>query len=67
MKTLLTTCAMSLIGKERELTAYYERKVAEGKQKMVALNAVQNKLIHRIFALVRDNRMYEKKYQNKFA
>lgn len=67
MKALLTTCSMSLIGKQGELTAYYERKIAEGKQKMVALNAIQNKLIHRAFALVRDDRMYEKKYQNKLA
>lgn len=67
MKSLLTMCALSLVGEEGELGAFYERKIAEGKEKMVALNALQNKLIHRAFALVRDNRMYEKKYQNKLA
>lgn len=59
--------ALSLVSEEGELGAFYERKIAKGKEKMVALNALQNKLIHRTFALVRYNKMYEKKYQNKFA
>ena len=40
----------------QELKAYFERKVAEGKNKIAVLNAVRNKLIHQIFACIRTNR-----------
>ena len=33
--------------------SYYERKVEEGKNKMSVINAVRNKLIHRITAVVK--------------
>lgn len=49
-----------------ELKSYYQRKVAEGKNKMSVLNAVKNKLVHRIFACVNDNRLYEKKYLQNY-
>jgi len=63
MKTLLHLCALSAITAPGELKNYYERKVEEGKNKMKVLNAVRNKLIHRVFAVVRDNKKYEKNYQ----
>lgn len=44
------------------MKAYFERKVLEGKNKMSIINAVRNKLVHRVFAVVRDNRMYEDNY-----
>jgi hypothetical protein len=37
------------------------RKVEAGKNKMLVLNAVRNKLIHRIFSCQRDKRMFVKK------
>jgi len=40
------------------LKDYYERKVESGKHKMSVLNAIRNKIIHRVFACVRDNRIY---------
>ena len=40
------------------MKAYFERKVAEGKNKMSVINAVRNKLIHRVFAVIRDERNY---------
>jgi len=46
-----------------ELREYYERKVAEGKNKMNVLNAVKNKIIHRIFACVNQKRKYELNYK----
>ncbi len=46
---------------------YYHRKVEAGKKKMSVLNAVRNKLIHRVFACVRENRKYEKSYINVLA
>ena len=60
-------CAPSFIRVKGELRDFYERKIAEGKEKMVALNAVQNKLIHRIVALVRDDRFYENNYRHELA
>lgn len=62
MKVLLNLAARSSVSSPGELRDYYERKVAEGKNKMVVLNAIRNKIIHRVFACVRDNRKYEENY-----
>jgi transposase len=48
------------------LARYYQRKVAEGKNKMSVLNAVRNKLVHRIFSCVRHNKLFTE-YQNPVA
>jgi transposase len=61
IKQLLHLCAMTVIQKPGELQEYYLRKVKEGKNKMLILNAVRNKLILRIFSCIRDNRTYQKK------
>jgi len=37
---------------------YYIRKVAEGKNKMAILNAIRNKLIHRIFSCIHSDTIY---------
>jgi transposase len=62
MKTVLHMAALSAILYNKDLKNYYERKVAEGKNKMAVINAVRNKLIHRIFACVKQNREYENSY-----
>lgn len=67
MKTLLHLCALACISKEGPLRTYYVRKVAEGKPKMLVINAIRNKLLLRIFAVVRDNTMYQKNYQYRLA
>ena len=41
---------------------YYKRKVGEGKNKMSALNAVRNKLIHRVCPVVHRSEKYDKNY-----
>lgn len=48
--------ALAVISKKGQLKDYYDRKVEQGKNKMSVINAVRNKLIHRVFACVRDNR-----------
>lgn len=53
LKTKLHLCAMSAIQHDTELKTYYERKVKEGKNKMSVINAVRNKLVHRITAVVK--------------
>jgi len=61
MKTLLHLAALSAASRPGELRDYFERKVAEGKNKMLVLNAIRNKLILRIFACVNNTRKYIKK------
>ncbi len=49
MKTLLTLASVSAIQCDSELKLYYQRKLKEGKPKMVALNNVRNKILARAF------------------
>jgi transposase len=67
LKKLLHLCALSAIKSDKEMRAYFERKVAEGKNKMCVINAIRNKLIHRVFAVIRDDRFYEENYVRKCA
>lgn len=59
MKSILHLAAMSAIRLKNDLRQYYERKVAEGKNKMSVLNAVRNKIIHRIFAVIKSQTPYQ--------
>lgn len=52
LKSLLTLCAMNAKKYDAEIKIYYERKVSEGKSKMLVLNNIRCKLIGRIFATV---------------
>jgi transposase len=67
LKSLLHMAALSAVRNSEELKAYYDRKVAEGKNKMLVINAVRSKLIARVYACVRDSREYEEHYQGKMA
>jgi transposase len=59
MKSVLHLAAMSAIRLENDLAIYYKRKVAEGKNKMSVLNAIRNKIIHRVFAVIKNNKPYQ--------
>ena len=48
--------------KDGELREYYLRKAGEGKNKMLVLNAIRAKLVARMFAVIINNRQYEKNY-----
>ncbi|WP_375605773.1 transposase [Flavobacterium davisii] len=61
LKKQLHMCALSSITAKGELKDYFERKVAEGKNKMLVINNIRNKLIHRVCACVRNNKLYERK------
>lgn len=67
MKALFNLAARSAVSSKGELRDFYLRKVAEGKNKMSVMNAVRNKIIHRIFACVRDERKYENIYTHVLA
>lgn len=62
IKSILTMGATSLLTSDNELSQYYKRKISEGKHHSVVLNALRNKIILRIFAVVRNQTMYEKNY-----
>lgn len=59
LKKLLHLAAMSAIRLENDLAIYYHRKVEQGKNKMTVLNAVRNKIIHRIYALIKNQTIYK--------
>ncbi len=65
IKTLLSSCATSAIRCNPEMKAYYNRKLEEGKHKMSIINAVRNKILSRIFAVVNRGTPYINTY--KFA
>lgn len=60
IKCLLHMAAVAIAHKKTgDLKTYFERKVAEGKNKMTVLNAVRAKLVARMFAVIRNNRVYQ--------
>ena len=67
VKSLLHLGAMSAIQYCPSLKGYYERKVKEGKNKMLVINNVRNKLVGRVFACVRENRNYDESYTHPLA
>ena len=62
LKKQLHMCALSAITSDPELKHYFKRKVDEGKNKMLVINNVRNKLIHRVCACVRKNKIFEKRF-----
>ena len=66
-ETLLHLAAICAIRMAGDLKAYYERKVAAGKHKMSVMSSMRHKLILRVFACVRDNRVYQKNYLHALA
>jgi transposase len=52
LKTLLSQSAASSIQCDPEMKLYYQRRLAEGKNKMSTLNIIRNKIVSRIFAVV---------------
>jgi len=67
LKVLLSQCALSAILHNDEITAYAQRKIAEGKPKRVIINNVRNKLIQIIFAIVKSKMPYRENYLNPLA
>ena len=60
LKCNLHMASLSAVRLDGGLKAYYERKVGEGKNKMSVLNAVKNKLLARVLAVVNKNEEYVK-------
>jgi transposase len=59
LKKVLHMAAVSSVQHNPDLHDYYQRKVAEGKNKMSVINAVRNKLIHRVVAVIKRGTPYQ--------
>ena len=67
IKTILHMAALSAATRKKdgELREYYLRKVGEGKNEMSVLNAVRAKLVLRMFAVIKNNKKYDKNLNEK--
>ena len=60
LKKHLHMGALAAINHDPEIKAYFERKVEEGKNKMLIINNVRNKHVHRICAVIKRQEPYMK-------
>ncbi len=58
MKTLLDLAAKSAIQHDKELNEYYLRRTNDGKSKMSTINIVRNKILYRMFAVIKRQTPY---------
>jgi transposase len=61
LKRILYLVSMNSVRYNEEFKTYFKRKVEEGKPKMSVLNAIQNKLLHQIVAVVKRGTPYVEK------
>jgi len=62
MRDVLYMCAMSAMKTNTACKALYERLRAKGKSGKLALIAVCNKLLKQVFAVVKNNSLYQPNY-----
>jgi transposase len=62
LKALLTMCAINTIKGDNEFKTYYDRRTLMGKNPMSTINIIRNKLVSRIFAVVKRGTAYQKQY-----
>ncbi len=66
IKTLLHNAANSAVLYDAEIRNYFKRKEADGKNEKLIMNAICNKLIHRVFAVVKRQSPYVSLYKEVF-
>ena len=64
IKSLLHMSAMVSVRYSPDIKAYYERRTEMGKNKMSTLNVVRNKIVARMFAVVKRKSVYEMEWLN---
>lgn len=64
LKKMLHLCALSSIKNDAEMKAYFNRKKTEGKNGMLVLNAIRNKLILRVAAVVKNQTPFVSNYKH---
>lgn len=62
MKTLLDLAARSAMQYDKELKNYYQNRLAIGKSKRSTINVIRNKIIARIFAVIKRQTPYVENY-----
>jgi transposase len=62
MKTLLDLSAKTAIQHDKELREYYLRRTADGKSKMSTINIVRNKILYRMFAVIKRQTPFSETY-----
>lgn len=62
MKTLLDLSAKSTIQYDKELREYYLRRTENGKSKMSTINIVRNKILYRMFAVIKRQTPFVENY-----
>lgn len=62
MKRLLDLSAKSAIQHDKELREYYTRRTANGKSKMSTINVVRNKILYRMFAVIKRQTPFVENY-----
>lgn len=65
LKSLLNLCALNMKKYDPEIKAYFDKKVEEGKPKMLVINNIRAKIISRVFATIKRGTPYVNTY--KFA
>ena len=59
IKTLLDLASKSAIQHDQELHDYYHRRIEQGKSKRSTINVVRNKLLYRMFAVIKRQTPYQ--------
>jgi transposase len=62
MKTLLDLAAKSAIQYDKELREYYLKRIQNGKSKMSTINVVRNKILYRMFAVIKRQTPFVENY-----
>jgi transposase len=62
MKVLLDLAAKCAIQHDKELRAYYLKRIEKGKSKMSTINIVRNKILYRMFAVIKRQTPYVEEY-----
>jgi len=62
MKTLLDLSAKAAIQYDKELRGYYLRRTENGKSKMSTINIVRNKILYRMFAVIKRQTPFVENY-----
>lgn len=66
LKALLTQAARAAVRFDPKIREYYERKLKEGKNANLVLNNVKNKMIHIMFAMVKNKQPYDMNHLNYY-
>ena len=62
LKALLHMCALTAVKMKNSFGAYFQNKTAKGKNKMLVINALRNKIILTIVAVVQKGQPFDKNY-----